>query len=227
MPASPDVVVFDVDGVLVEVTASYRETIRATVKHFTGDEISHQVIQDFKNQGGWNNDWDLTHRFIADRGVVVSYDEVVTKFNDIFFGKNGDGLILREEWLPQTEFFSKLNARSKLAIFTGRLRYELDATFKRFAPEIPFDPVVTADDVENQKPAPDGLQMIQQRYPGSTIWYLGDTVDDALSAKAAGVPFIGVAATTNPRYEELVRLLKQHGAFAILNNVNELVGLMQ
>ena len=33
---APDVIVFDMDGVLVEVTQSYREAIRETVRHFTG-----------------------------------------------------------------------------------------------------------------------------------------------------------------------------------------------
>ena len=33
---APDIIVFDMDGVLVEVGESYREAIRETVKHFTG-----------------------------------------------------------------------------------------------------------------------------------------------------------------------------------------------
>jgi HAD superfamily phosphatase len=34
------VIVFDMDGVLVEVTQSYREAIRETVRHFTGADVS-------------------------------------------------------------------------------------------------------------------------------------------------------------------------------------------
>ena len=33
---SKPILVFDMDGVLVDVTASYRETIARTVEHFTG-----------------------------------------------------------------------------------------------------------------------------------------------------------------------------------------------
>ncbi len=33
---APDVIVFDMDGVLVEVSDSYRESIRETVRHFSG-----------------------------------------------------------------------------------------------------------------------------------------------------------------------------------------------
>ena len=48
---APDLIVFDMDGVLVEVGQSYREAIRETVKHFTGAMVSHDLIQDFKNAG--------------------------------------------------------------------------------------------------------------------------------------------------------------------------------
>ena len=49
--------VFDMDGVLVEVSESYRETIVQTVKIFTGKTISRELIQEYKNRGGYNNDW--------------------------------------------------------------------------------------------------------------------------------------------------------------------------
>ena len=61
----PDpVLVFDMDGVLVDVTESYREAIRQTVQHFTGQEIGHERIQELKNAGGWTNDWALAHKII-------------------------------------------------------------------------------------------------------------------------------------------------------------------
>ena len=65
------------DGVWWRCRGSYRETIRETVQHFTGETVSHDLIQDFKNAGGWNNDWLLSHRLIADRGKQVEYAEVV------------------------------------------------------------------------------------------------------------------------------------------------------
>ena len=167
---TPDVIVFDVDGVLVEVTASYREAIRATVRHFTGHDVSHKTIQDFKNQGGWNNDWDLSQRLITDHGHGVTYDEVVRVFNQLFFGTNGDGLITRQEWIPQNGLLQTLNATFSLAIFTGRFRYELDATLQRVGGNIRFDPIVAADDVVNPKPAPEGLLTIQERYHGKHLW---------------------------------------------------------
>ncbi|MBV9035147.1 MAG: hypothetical protein JO182_11705, partial [Acidobacteriaceae bacterium] len=142
---APDVLVFDLDGVLVEVTESYREAIRETVKHFTGELVSHDLIQDFKNAGGWNNDWLLSQRLIADRGKNVDYAEVVEYFNAVFLGQNGDGLIRKEKWLPNPGLLGRLREKAKLAIFTGRAKYEADATLNRHAPDIIFEPLVTDD----------------------------------------------------------------------------------
>src|SRR5437764_5891586 len=174
------------DGVLVEVSESYREAIRETVRHFTGTLVSHDTIQNFKNAGGWNNDWLLSQRLIQDLGTSVPYRDVVEYFNQVFLGENGDGLIRRERWLPAPGLLEELGRNAALAIFTGRAKYELDVTLARNAAERAFQFIVTDDSVPSPKPAPDGLQLIQNQYPDKTIWYLGDTVDDVRSAQAAG-----------------------------------------
>ncbi len=227
IPPPPDVIVFDMDGVLVEVGASYREAIRETVAHFTDQLVSQDLIQDFKNAGGWNNDWLLSHRLIADRGVKVEYPEVVEYFNHIFLGDNRNGLILRERWMPSANLLQGLAERAALAIFTGRAKYEADATLQRHADSIRFDPIITDESVSNPKPAPDGLELIKQQFPAKRLWYLGDTVDDARSARAAGVAFVGVSMKENPRHGEITRTLYEDGAFAVLENVNELPSLIQ
>jgi len=223
---APDVLVFDMDGVLVEVSESYREAIRETVRHFTGELVSHDTIQNFKNAGGWNNDWLLSQRLIQDLGTSVPYAEVVEYFNQVFLGENGDGLIRRERWLPAAGLLDELGRNAALAIFTGRAKYELDITLERNAVESCFEFVVTDDSVPNPKPAPDGLLLIQSRYPAKTIWYLGDTVDDARSAQAANVPFIGVSTPHNARHAEISEILKSHGAFTVLSDINELAGVV-
>lgn len=223
---APEVIVFDMDGVLVEVMASYREAIRETVRHFTGELVTHDEIQDFKNAGGWNNDWLLSRRMIQDRGKSVEYADVVEYFNQVFLGENGDGLIRHERWLPKPGMLERLSERASLAIFTGRAKYEADVTLGRYAKDIRFRPLITDECVTNPKPAPDGLQLIMQAHPGQTLWYLGDTVDDARSAQAAGVPFVGVSTRQNPRHEEIARILRECGAFAVLEDVNELEALV-
>jgi len=224
-PQKGGVIVFDMDGVLVDVTASYRAAIQQTVEYFTGQQISPELIQAYKNRGGWNNDWALSQQIARDLGVEIDYQTVVTKFQEFFLGANGDGqggLIERERWLPQPGLLESLAARHQLAIFTGRVRKELEITLRRFAPDIAFDPIICSEDVTEDKPSPEGLLRIRQGCPGRPICYLGDSVDDARSARAAGVPFIGIVSPARPRRDELLRLFRELGAVAILSSVNEL-----
>jgi HAD superfamily phosphatase len=216
-----DLLIFDMDGVLVDVNESYRATIQATVKHFTGDEPSREEIQDWKNRGGWNDDWQLSTRMIQDRGGNTPYEEVVEYFQMLFQGKNSDGLILREKWLATEGLFERLSEGHHLAVFTGRLRWEAHVTLDRFLPGR-FDPVIGADDVTRTKPDPEGIHKICSAVPHRKSWYIGDTVDDARASSRAGVPFIGIAANSNPRYGELVQLLRDEGAVAVLDDINSL-----
>ena len=215
-----EVLVFDMDGVLVDVHESYRETIRQTVRHFTGREASHEHIQDLKNAGGLNNDWALSQKIVRDFGVDADYDTVVAYFQSVLLGEGG--FMSRERWVPRPGLLEALGRRFRLAIFTGRLREEARLTLDRFAREIVFDPVIGTDDIDNGKPAPDGLFKIAALVNGARLRYVGDTVDDARCARAAAVPFIGIAAQSNPRRAELARLLRAEGALAVLEDVNGL-----
>jgi HAD superfamily phosphatase len=65
-----DILIFDLDGVLIDVTRSYRETIQRTVQIYLEtclgfkkgktEPVAKEDIYLFKSAGGFNNDWDLT-----------------------------------------------------------------------------------------------------------------------------------------------------------------------
>lgn len=66
-----DLLIFDMDGVLIDVSQSYRKTIQQTIhiylQHCLGlkaDPVSSEAISLFKSAGGFNNDWDLTAGFL-------------------------------------------------------------------------------------------------------------------------------------------------------------------
>jgi len=214
------ILVFDMDGVLVDVTASYREAIQQTVEHFAGRRPTGECIQDFKNQGGWNNDWDLSHHLIKGFGVEVPYAAVVDYFNEIFLGDHG--LIHRERWVAADGLLDRLAGRYQFALFTGRLMVEVEVTLNRFAPNLAFEPMITADDHVAPKPSPEGLERIARMNPNKALWYVGDSVDDARSARQAGVPFIGIAAPTSLRRGELIELFRAENAIAVLDDINQL-----
>jgi HAD superfamily hydrolase (TIGR01548 family) len=210
--------VFDMDGVLVDVTESYRETIVKTVEHFTGKTIARDSIQDYKNQGGWNNDWMLSQKICRDLGVEIPYTTIVEYFNHLFLDQ---GMIHRERWLPRDGLLDRLAEKFEFAIFTGRTTEEAEITLKREGLRDRFL-LISANDVECEKPAPEGLLKIAALRPAKKLLYIGDTVDDARCAKSAYVPFIGVAARHSPRRDELVELLQLEGAIQVIEDINEI-----
>lgn len=207
------VLVFDMDGVLVDVTESYRETIAQTVRHFTGETVSHQQIQEYKNQGGWNDDWKLSHHMVTQAGRDVPFEYVKEHFQKLFRG----GLMEREKWIARPGTLERLAEQFQLAIFTGRPRDEAQLTLDRFAAGLTFDPIIGMYDVTAHKPDPEGLLKIEGR-----AFYVGDTVDDARAARAAKTPFIGIAGPSNPLYIDLVFLFQEEGAYAMIDDINYL-----
>ncbi len=212
-----NLIIFDMDGVLVDVTESYRAAIQQTVQHFTKVELSNAQIQQYKNRGGFNDDWILSHKAIEDLGFPVEFQAVVDHFQSIFLG----GLIQKERWIAQPGLTDRLSERATLAVFTGRFRSEAHLTLDRFAPGV-FNPVVGVDDVVSPKPNPEGLTKIITTTPHENVWYVGDSIDDARAAQAGKVPFIGIASPDTPDRQSLVAVLTNHGAIAVLENINQM-----
>ena len=220
----PLVLVFDMDGVLADVSDSYLATIAATVEHFTGKTVSRETIEQYKQAGGWNNDWALAQQLIADTAQQnVAYRDVVAVFQSYFLGSNNDGLIAREHWIPADDLLTRLTSRYTLALFTGRPRAEVNLTLARFAPALHWHPIIAEEDVARAKPAPDGLRAIAEVHRGAALTYVGDNIDDARSARAAGVSFIGIAES---KQEPLMQAFRAAGAVAIIKSVNEIEGVL-
>ena len=113
-------------------------------------------------------------------------------------------------------------AKFELAIFTGRTTEEAEITLNRERVRDRFL-LMTADNVEREKPAPDGLLKIASLRPAKKLLYVGDTVDDARCARAADVPFIGIAAPgTSSGARALLELFRQEGAIQVLGDINEI-----
>lgn len=219
---NPGIVIFDLDGVLVDVRDSYHRSIVETVWRFTGRRVAASQIYRWKSRPGYNDDWKLTFHWIRDLGGRPDYAEVTRAFQRLYLGKRFRGFISRERWLLERQDLRRLAARAELAIFTGRPRREALHTLKKFGVRPAFRRIVALEDVRFPKPHPGGLRRILNgRHPRVAL-YVGDNVDDALAARRAGVAFVGVVPRDGVnRRGRRARLLKL-GARAVLSNVNEL-----
>jgi len=218
----PEIVIFDVDGVLVDVRGSFHRTILQTVRLFTGRRAAYAEIHRWKNRPGYNDDWKLTTDWIAALGGTVSYAEVKKQFEKFYWGRNGSGNVKLERWLVPRTRLRRWGGRAELALFTGRTRLELDHTLRNFQVASYFQRIVTTSDVARPKPDPEGLlRVLDGRDPARAL-YLGDNIDDATSAQRAGVPFIGVLPRGSHAWRHRAAGLRELGARIILGSVSEL-----
>ena len=192
------VILFDIDGVIRSVENSYRLSLKKTVYRFCGWEPSYQDIDNAKNEGIWNNDWDLSleliKRHIKSKNLKLKTpqrEDIVRCFEDFYFGgnphadsNNWKGFINNEELLVEKEFFNILNANGIIWGFvsgaeSASAKYVLE---KRLKLKLP--PLIAMEDAPD-KPNPEGFIYLAKKLSnnklGSSnlpIAYIGDTIAD-------------------------------------------------
>ena len=224
MKSNLELIVFDVDGVLVDVRGSFHRSTVQTVHHFTGKRVATSEIQKWKSKSGFNDDWKLTTAWIRELGGDTKYEEVKTQFMKFYWGDGVPGNVEREEWLVPARLLKKWSKRAELALFTGRTRKELSYTLACLKMKKYFKQIVTMDDIKNLKPHPDGLLRILKERDPSRALYLGDNIDDALASQRAAVPFLGVLPRGSHARKMRGHILRDLGALAILHEASELDG---
>lgn len=221
MKVDPEIIIFDVDGVLVDVRGSFHATVLETVEFFTNKRVTRAELHRWKNKSGFNDDWTLSTAWVQSLGGKAEYAEVKRKFVELYWGTNGRGNVTREKWLLPRASLRRLAKRAELALFTGRVGMELDYTLDRSRVREYFQRIVTAEDVQRPKPDPEGLlKILQGRDPAKAL-YLGDNVDDAIASKAAKVPFVGILPQDSEAARVRSALLKKQGAMAVLGDVTK------
>ena len=187
----PEALLFDMDGVLVDVRGSYREAIVATAATF-GVEVTASDIASLKARGNASDDWDLTRRLCVAAGVEVSLGTVHDEFERIYQGDGyGEGLKLRETLLVDPDRLEAWSKRMPLAIVTARPRQDAQEALDRFDIARHFTAVIAREDAPS-KPDPAPVALALDRLGVSRAWMIGDTPDDLEAARAAGVIPIAV-----------------------------------
>jgi HAD superfamily phosphatase len=223
---NPEVIVFDIDGVLVDVRGSFHRTTLDTVRSFTGKRVTRKELQRWKAKSGFNDDWKLSTAWVHSLGGDAPYEEVKRKFVEIYWGKNGKGNVTREKWLLSRASLSRLAKRAELALFTGRVHAETDYTLDRCHVREFFRRIVTVEDVKHPKPHAEGLlKILNGRDPAKSL-YIGDNIDDALAARSAGIPFLGVLPRNSEARRHRMGQLRDAGAIVILDKVGEVEKLL-
>jgi histidinol-phosphate aminotransferase len=229
----PEAVIFDMDGVLADVSLSYRQAILSTAKAF-GADITSSDIADAKAAGNANNDWILTHRLVQNffakkssgGGPVPTLDEVTRKFEDIYQGLPGvPGLRELEKLLVDMEVLQMFYSHLPLAIVTGRPRSDAIKFLETHKISHFFKHVVCMEDAP-AKPDPAPVRLALQQLGVKRALMIGDTPDDIKAAVAAGIVGVGILSPGDKAGEHALKIrtaLLGSKAARIIDHVHELV----
>ncbi|MEO0478296.1 MAG: aminotransferase class I/II-fold pyridoxal phosphate-dependent enzyme [Planctomycetota bacterium] len=222
----PEAILFDLDGVLADVSQSYRRAIRETARQF-GVEVTDREIAARKAQGNANDDWELTRSLLSARGVDASLDEVVRCFESIYQG-DGDrpGTRETERLCVSISVLQRLRESFRIAIVTGRPRADAERFLELFGLRSLFEVCICREDAP-LKPDPAPVRLAMDRLRVSRAWMLGDTPDDLRSARGASVVPIGVIAPGSEEASEQKAVLQSAGAARVLQSTDDLEGLLQ
>ena len=221
---APEALLFDMDGVIADVSRSYRTAIIDTAAHF-GVEVTAADVQAMKARGNANDDWQLTTDLLAARGREVLLAEVTAEFERRYQGESGrPGLRELEKSLVSNAWLAAAAARYSLGIVTGRPRRDAEHFLARFGLAEHFRCCVTMEDGPS-KPNPAVVLVALRRLRVSHAWLIGDTPDDIRAARAAEVLPIGIVAHQDG-IDTLRDALLVAGAARVLDNLNDLMELL-
>ena len=221
----PQVLLFDMDGVLVDSRCSCDEAVLRTARHFCGRRPLWRSLQALRSMAGYNNDWRAAAALIRGCNRRVRFARVKAHFQEIYLGGegNGDGLRCREKWLAPPALLAGLRRRFRLGIVTGRPRAEALWTLERAGCARYFAVLIAAEDtLARPKPHPRGLRLALAGLGARRALYVGDQVDDMLAARAAGVGAVAVVPASDPARSRLRLEMRRAGAEKFISGITEI-----
>lgn len=212
MGANFDAVLFDMDGVLVDVSASYRVAIeKAANKYFQKTGMDCKILQadvsKIKSISGFNNDWDATYALVnAQKSCTRAedakpltekekksplYAELREFFQNFYLG----GLMQKEKPLISTRTLNALCAAGlQMCLVTGRPRKEAQFAIEnnKWEKYFPKGSIVALEDCEYEKPNPAPLLLAMKKLRAKNPIYVGDSISDVAACKSASLRCISV-----------------------------------
>lgn len=220
----PECIVFDMDGVLADVSRSYRTAIIGAAAEF-GVTVVPENIRAMKAAGNANDDWALTAALVAAERDDIPFTDIKAAFERLYQGTaSAPGLHLTEMLLVDPALLRRLAAKRPLAIATGRPRADAERFLDRFDLRDCFTACVTCDDGPGKPDrfaAAEALRLVGAQ----RAWMIGDTPDDVRCARGAGLLPLGILAPGDPG-SRMTSALLAAGAARVLASLYDLETLL-
>ena len=221
---APEAIVFDLDGVLADVRASQRAAMIATASSY-GVTVTMEDIERALRSGDAANDWIVTQRLIAGRGVATDLATVTARYQSLYLGTGGSpGLRERERAIVSPAMLERLSKRLPLAVVTGRPRDEARWFLEREGLAPLVRAVVCMEDAA-PKPDPAPVRLALTRLGVRRAWMVGNTPDDIRAATGASVVPLGIVAPGDD-LTATAAALTDAGAARVLDQLTDLEELL-
>lgn len=175
----PAAILFDMDGVLIDSLDSWWKSLNATLKNYKNKKISkEEFIEKF-----WGHE-------LSENLRKLGLDEKIGSFcNNIYYNYIDELKIFP----GVKETLKKLNKYPK-AIITNTPKDCAIQILKKYEIDKHFKIIITSDQIENAKPAPDIIFEACKRLgvKAEDVVLIGDTKSDIKAGRAAGCKVIGI-----------------------------------
>lgn len=185
-------VVIDLDGTLIDTIADLAAGVNAMLAQFGRPALPLERVAAYVGKGAEN----LVHRCLTDspdgRAPADQFEPAYQAFLDHYARENG------RHSLPYPGVVEGLDAMRalglRLAVVTNKPSAFTGPLLERLGLADRFELVVSGDSLERRKPDP--LPMLHAcahfGLPPAEVLAIGDSVNDALAARAAGMPVFAV-----------------------------------
>lgn len=208
------VVIFDLDGTLVDTYPVIRKTLIEVFDNYLPDlKYDEELLKGFfgptlvESFSKLTNDDKLTQDLIA----------VYRKINSVYYERE------LELFPDAVEALEKISKDNKLAILSNRIQSLVDVALVKTKIGKYFETILGVDSIPKPKPEPDGINQILEKYKTKSAVFIGDALTDVITAQRAGIISIGVTWALTKRhefeeintdyiaddFEELIRILEE------------------
>jgi phosphoglycolate phosphatase len=187
-----DLILFDLDGTLIETAPEIADAVNDTLRRFDLSEVTQQQVNDWIGHGTR----ELLIQALAWAGNTTaetvrhadSFKLIEQAFGRFYQARCGT----RSHLYPQVrEVLQALREQGvKLVVLTNKEGRYTDTVLAAHALGPLFDRVISGDTLPVKKPDPAGVRacLVQFQVPASRALFVGDSSIDAATARNAGVP---------------------------------------
>lgn len=206
------VVVFDLDGTLLDTYPLIRETlIRVFDKHLPEFRYSEATLASFFGPPLYQSFYGIVQNDKKAKLLVEEYRKVNAEIHGKYLGIFPNAV----------EVLEYLKDKYPLAICSNKVHQMIVKDLKTMKVDHYFDYIVGLDDMEYPKPHPGGLEKIKEYFNDQGI-FIGDTVPDILTAQAAKMISVGCTWALTSK-EQLIAAKADY----IINDFIELIKIME